>query len=75
MPTTSGSLEASFEVEEGLGEDLLGWEGSQDLAEEADLNLADWGGFGLAAVLDLVAGSEGFGELCAVGGDVGGEFG
>ncbi len=61
MPTTSGSAGGEFEVEEGLGEDLLGWEGAEDLAEEADLDGAGGGGGGFAAVLDAIAVGEGSG--------------
>jgi len=64
-----GRCGRKFKVEEGLGEDLLGREGAEDLGEEADLDGTAEGGVRLAAVLDLVAGGEGVGEFLAGGFD------
>ena len=58
-----------FEAEEGLGEDLFGRVGAEDLVEKADFDGAGAGGIGLVAVLDLLAGAEGLGEVGAVGRD------
>ncbi|MDX6459812.1 MAG: hypothetical protein QOE55_3509 [Acidobacteriaceae bacterium] len=70
-----GVYRGKFEVEDGLGEDLLGREGAEDLGEEADLDGAGGGGGGLATVLELVAAREGVVQLFAGIGEVGAEFG
>jgi len=58
-----------FEAEEGLGEDLLGREGAEDLVDVADFDLA--GGCGLrgSAVLDLAALGFGVTDVRSVGGN------
>ena len=69
-PTTSGSAGCDLESEQGLGEDLLGREGAQDLVEESDGDRAGGQRGGSAAMLECVARGEGIGELFAVESDV-----
>ena len=74
MPTTSGDDGLAFCAASATSKPRRVWaktcsggEGAEDLIEEMDLDLAGGAG-GCFAVLDLVAGREGCGEVLEVGG-------